>query len=64
MADPMKRVAARVATIAGAAVLEPYDVRLAALWRHDGAVSYLHPEYRASLINEASKLLIEQGGQA
>jgi hypothetical protein len=49
-----------VGTVAGGAVQEPFDVRLAALWQHDGAVSYLQREYRVSLINEASKSITAQ----
>jgi hypothetical protein len=55
MAGRLERVAAGVATIAGAAVLEPYDVRLDALWRHDSVKAALPRQYRAALINEASR---------
>jgi hypothetical protein len=40
-------------TIIGDAVNDPY-VRLAALWRHDGAIAALSRQSRASLIKEAS----------
>jgi hypothetical protein len=56
MTGRLERVAAGAATILGQ---EPYDLRLASLWQHDGAAAYLNREYRAQLISEASKQLIE-----
>jgi hypothetical protein len=47
-------------TIAGGAVHEPYDVRIAALWRHDSVKAKWPREYRASVISEASDMVIRE----
>jgi len=50
-----------VGTIAGGPVMEPCDVRLAALWRHDSVKATLPREVRADLIREASRFVIGRG---
>jgi hypothetical protein len=46
-------------TIAGGAVSEPYDVRLDALWHHASVKASLPRKYRAELISEASRYVVE-----
>ena len=45
-------------TIAGGAVHEPHDQRIAALWRHDGAIQGVDRALRVSLIREASNAMV------
>lgn len=48
-----------IGTIAGGAVHEPFDVRLGSLWHHDSVKASWPREYRAALINEASRAIVK-----
>jgi hypothetical protein len=59
MLKPCDHATLAAGTIAGGAVSEPYDVWLGALWHHSSVKARLPREYRAALINEASRLVMQ-----
>lgn len=64
MGNPLSQHPTAAGTIIGSVFLEPQDLRLAALWRHDSAKAALPREIRAALIRDASACLLESEGAA